>query len=84
MDSSGCYKLTLYCSNILREEIGNDANKGELLLKCYFDYSLFSYFQFDFKESIYHFVKFKAQNKNIYLILTVEPSSFLRLIVENA
>ncbi|XP_076081573.1 uncharacterized protein LOC143052425 [Mytilus galloprovincialis] len=27
VDSSSCYKLTLYCCNILREEIGNDANK---------------------------------------------------------
>lgn len=29
VDSSGCYKITLYCSSTLREEIGNDANKED-------------------------------------------------------
>ncbi|XP_076081560.1 uncharacterized protein LOC143052414 [Mytilus galloprovincialis] len=35
VDSSGFYKITLYCSSALREEIGNDANKEkEHTMQC--------------------------------------------------
>ncbi|CAG2236453.1 unnamed protein product [Mytilus edulis] len=33
VDSSGFYKITLYCSSALREEIGNDANKVNYIEK---------------------------------------------------